>query len=162
MIFLIFKDASYSPRIIPHTSVPLLLIHCFGCQTMEYWWKKMQQECDSYRFILWSFIMIMSVITSTLLFTSQMSALSLIFSFLLKISNNLTFLPSFLVKILPLPHATNWILLKTFSYLFFFNLTFPHIFVQALWRIVHWAVSSLKMVIIIYSPLVSLMPANFL
>lgn len=51
------------------------------------------------------------------------AVLSLIFSFLLKTSKNLTFLPSFLVKIFPLPHTTNWIWLKTFSYFFFFHLT---------------------------------------
>lgn len=155
MLFIIFKGASYFASIILHTSVSLLLTHCFGCQTMECWWKKMHKSVTIID--LFYGVSSQSCLSSHQPFYSPLkchkAVLSLIFSFLLKTSNNLKFLPLFLVKILPLPHATNWILLETFLYFFFFNLTFSHIFVQGPWKIVHWTVSSLRVVIIIYSPL---------
>lgn len=119
------------------------------------------QECDNYRFLLWSFITIMSVITSTPLFTFRISQSYFLtyFSFLLKIFNNLTFLPLMLSENIASSLCYNLNFAES-------SFTFLHpqanIFymsVQALQRRGHGAVSSFKEgVIISYSLLVSLMP----
>lgn len=45
MLFLIFKDASYSPNITLQTSIIYTAYSlCFGCQAMECWWKKMHKS----------------------------------------------------------------------------------------------------------------------
>lgn len=96
---------------------------CFGCQAMGCWWKKMHKSCDNYRFILWSFIVIMPVITSALLSTSQMSqSYSLTYySLLFDTSNHPPFFcPHSCENITA--YVTNWILLKKKTKLKFLDL----------------------------------------
>lgn len=91
ILFLIFKDASYSPNIY----YPYCLLTVFWLSGHRILMKENAQECDNYRFILWSFIRIMPVITSHLLFTYQMSqSYSLTYySFLLETFTHLPFSP---------------------------------------------------------------------
>lgn len=126
---LLFPQTSF----LKHLLSPLLTLFWLsghGC-----WWKKTNKSCDNYRFILWSFIVITPVITSTLLSTSQMSqSYSLTYySFLLETPNHLPFFcPAFLVKILLLMLQT--ILLKILSNSLIFSLIFSHVSVQLFWR----------------------------
>lgn len=139
---------------------------CFGCQAMGCWWKKMHKSCDNYRFILWSFIVIMPVITSALLSTSQMSqSYSLTYySLLFDTSNHPPFFcPHSCENITA--YVTNWILLKKKkqnSNSLIFSLLYSQVSVQVLWILVHSCVSSLGVVITIYSPLYLWCPTNFL
>lgn len=128
MLFLIFKDSSYSSNIIPQTLYPHCLLTLFWLSGHEILMKENAQGCNNYRFILWSFIMIMPIITSTLLFTSQMSqSYSLTYySFLLKTSNNLTLSPPALILS---ENISSFLCCKlnfaeTLSYSFIFNITF--------------------------------------
>ena len=95
MLFLILKDASYSPNIIPQTSIILTAyLLCFGCQAMECWWKEQHKSVT----IIDSFygVSSRSCLSSRQPLYSPLkchkAVVSLIF-LLLKISNNLTFLP---------------------------------------------------------------------
>lgn len=84
MLFLIFKDAYYLLNIIAQTYIILTAYSlCFSHQTMECWREKMHKSITINRFIPWSFITIIPVITSTLLFISQMSQSYLFFHLLL-------------------------------------------------------------------------------
>lgn len=123
MLFLIFKDSSYSSNIVSS-----LLTHLFWLSGHETLMKENAQGCNNYRFILWSFIRIVPVITSTLLFTSQMSqSYSLTYySFLLKTSNNLTISPPTLIlsKNIAFFLCCKLSFAETLSYSFIFNVTF--------------------------------------
>lgn len=106
----------------------------------------------------------MPVITSNLLFTSNVIKL---FSHLLffspwNIQPSSIFSLSFLVKYCSLCCKLNFAESSaTFLHLQL-NIFFSHVFMWALWRRVHWAVSSWKTVLVIYSALYFWCSTNFL
>lgn len=161
--FLIFKDAAYFPNIIPHTSI--IPTACFVLAVRP--WIADERKCTRVVTIIDSFYAVSSwsSLSSHQPFYPPLKChkaiLSLIILFSLKQSTVFHFSALILRENIA-AYVTNWISLKTLSNSLIFNLIYSHISVQALWRRVRYCVSSLRIVITIYSPLYLWCPTNFL
>lgn len=148
--------------LIPQTSIiPTAYSLCFGCQPIDYWWKKMHKSAT----IIDSFYGVSSgsCLSSHHTFYSPIKChkalLSLIIVFSWKHSPIFHFLPLILSENIA-SYVANVIFLQTWSHSFIINLVTSHEFIWGLQRRVHWIVKSLRATLMIFLfTLIFLMPS---